>query len=105
VPSRWEASSQVVLEAMASARSVVATGSPGAVEALPEQAGELVPVGDGPALAVAVARRLLDPALAAAEGAAGRVHAADHHDATTAQREVARAYLRLVSARRPGGRA
>jgi glycosyltransferase involved in cell wall biosynthesis len=100
VPSRWESAARVPLESMASARSVVATDTPAAVETLPETSGELVPVGDGPRLVEAVARRLLDPALAAHEGAWGRAHVEGHHDAATVHRELARTYLRLVGAHR-----
>lgn len=79
-PSRWEAGSGLgqslaTLEAMACARSVVTT----AVEGMDDPSGEdttsvgaLVALGDTAALADAVARRLEDPELAAAEGARAR---------------------------------
>jgi glycosyltransferase involved in cell wall biosynthesis len=80
LPSRWEGLALVQLEAMASARSVVSTDVGGAREALPADGGAVVPVGDVPALAAALVARLRDPALAAAEGAAGRAHTCAVHD-------------------------
>ena len=51
VPSRWDGMSLVPLEAMASARSVVATSVSGIVESVPDDAGAIVasrgPGGDG----------------------------------------------------------
>jgi glycosyltransferase involved in cell wall biosynthesis len=66
-PSRWEGLAYVVLEAMASGRSVVATDVPGMREALGET-GTIVPPEDPLRLAEAVADRLLD----GASGEAGR---------------------------------
>jgi glycosyltransferase involved in cell wall biosynthesis len=56
-PSRWEGLAYVVLEAMASGRSVVATDVPGMREALGDT-GTLVPPDDPARLADAVARQL-----------------------------------------------
>jgi len=80
-PARWEAGSGVgqslaTLEAMACGRSVITTAVAGIDDdALGEGAssfGALVPLGDVDALAEAIARRLEDPAYAAAEGARAR---------------------------------
>src|SRR5262245_43162469 len=68
LPSRWEGMSLGMLEAMARGRSIVATGVAGALEALDDDAGAVVPPEDPVALADAIAVRLLDPDEAAAEG-------------------------------------
>ena len=78
-PSVWEGMALSVLEAMASARSVVATDVSGMREVLGEGAGALVPREAGP-LAGAVAARLHDPLLAAQEGRRGRALAEERHD-------------------------
>jgi glycosyltransferase involved in cell wall biosynthesis len=100
VPSRWEGMALVPLEAMACARSVVATDVNGIVDSLPPEAGAIVELDDAHALSEAVTQRLLDPVLAEEEGWRGRSHVEVHHDVTTSARELARVYLRLVGARR-----
>jgi glycosyltransferase involved in cell wall biosynthesis len=75
----------VPLEAMARARSVVATDVTGMREAIPPAAGALTPPENAPALAAALTVRLGQPALAYAEGRVGRDHVATRHtDARTA---------------------
>ena len=100
IPSRWEGMALVPLEAMACARSVVATDVTGIVDSVPPNAGAIVPAGDGPALVDALVRRLIDPGLAEDEGWNGRSHVEAHHDAAKSARELSRVYLRLVGARR-----
>jgi glycosyltransferase involved in cell wall biosynthesis len=100
VPSRWEGMALVPLEAMASARSVVATDVTGVVDSVPPNAGAVVPAGDGPAFVKALVRRLVDPTLAEDEGWNGRSHVERNHDAARSARELSRVYLRLVGARR-----
>lgn len=78
-PSRYEGQALTVLEAMAAGRSVVAADVEGMAEAL-GPGGALVPSEAPEALARAVADRLRDPALAAAEGRAGRERAVRSHD-------------------------
>ena len=84
LPSRWEGMSYVMLEAMASGRSVVATDVGGAREALQEDvesaAGALVPPEDPDALAAATIARLLDPDIARREGLEGVARAQARHD-------------------------
>jgi glycosyltransferase involved in cell wall biosynthesis len=100
VPSRWDGMALVPLEAMSSARSVVATAVSGILESVPGEAGAIVPAGDPAALAGAVARRLADPALTDREGRDGRAHVETHHDASVSAHELARVYLRLVGEHR-----
>jgi glycosyltransferase involved in cell wall biosynthesis len=100
VPSRWEGMALVPLEAMASARSVVATDVNGVVDSIAEGAGAIVALDDSAALVEALVERLADGELAEGEGWLGRAHAETHHDVTTSTRELARVYLRLVGARR-----
>jgi glycosyltransferase involved in cell wall biosynthesis len=68
VPSRWEGLPLIALEAVASGRSVVGTMVGGLNEIITPVIGCLVPPENPRALAHALARRLTDLALAAAEG-------------------------------------
>lgn len=79
-PSRWEGLSLSLLEALGTARPVVVTDVPGMREVAGDDAGAVVPPGDTAALARAVADRLADPRLAAAEGRAGRRRVEARHD-------------------------
>jgi glycosyltransferase involved in cell wall biosynthesis len=72
LPSRWEGASYVLLEAMACGASVVATDVPGTREALPDDGGAVVAVGEPRPLADAIATRLSDLRRAHAEGAVAR---------------------------------
>jgi glycosyltransferase involved in cell wall biosynthesis len=74
LPSLSEASSNVILEAMATGLPVVATRI-GGTPALVGDAGMLVPPGDPPALAAALLDLVRDPATAARLGAAARTRA------------------------------
>jgi glycosyltransferase involved in cell wall biosynthesis len=78
-PSRWEGLSLTLLEALASGCCVVVADIPGLAEAISAGAGVRVPAGDAEALARALARRLTEPELRAAEGraAARAAHAFD----------------------------
>jgi glycosyltransferase involved in cell wall biosynthesis len=79
LPSRWEGLSLSLLEALASGRPVVAAQVSGLADALPSDAGELVPPEDPQALAAAILRRLKDPNLVIAESHAA-VRAATQFD-------------------------
>ena len=111
-PSRWEGMSFAMLETMASARSLVITDVPGAQDALGEGAAGIVPLGDRQALASAIVTRLLDPGLAAEEGAAapraGRARPRpprhDHGPRPTSTRRLLRLRCR-PRGREAGGRA
>jgi glycosyltransferase involved in cell wall biosynthesis len=73
LPTYREGFPNVLLEAAAMERPVVATRVPGCVDAVEEGAtGTLVPARDAGALAGAIGAYLADPALAAAHGRAGR---------------------------------
>jgi glycosyltransferase involved in cell wall biosynthesis len=74
LPSRWEGLSLTLLEALASGCPVVVTDIPGLAEAVAPGVGARIPPGDVYALGSALARRLAEPGLRAAEGcAAARV--------------------------------
>jgi glycosyltransferase involved in cell wall biosynthesis len=75
LPSRWEGLPLTALEAMATGRAVVASDVAGLTEVVAPEAGALVPPERAEPLAEALLRRLLDPALARAEGAAAARHA------------------------------
>ena len=96
VASRWEGMALVPLEAMASARSVVATDVPGVVESLPSGAGAVVAIGDRFGLAGEIAVRLADRVRADAEGAAGRRHVELRHNLATSAGAVVSLYSMLL---------
>jgi glycosyltransferase involved in cell wall biosynthesis len=100
LPSRWEGMSIGLLEAIASGRSVVATAAAGSAEAVGEEAGVIVPVEDPHALADEIAKRLLDPDLAAAEGRAGRRRAETLFDVRKRTAQTAELYGELRGRRR-----
>lgn len=102
-PSRWEGMAIAPIEAMAAARSVVATRVTGMVDTVPAGTGALVEPGDLDQLAGALVTRLLDPALTADEGTRGRAHVAIHHDAFASAREVARISHRQLARVLDGG--
>jgi glycosyltransferase involved in cell wall biosynthesis len=91
-PSRWDGMSLVLLEAMATARCIVATDVAGAGEALGPDAA-VVPAGDPAPLAGALAARLGDPGLRAAEAEANRARAEEHYGLD----RMTQAHLALVA--------
>ena len=97
VSSRWEGLSYVLLEALASGRSVVSTDVAGAREALGEE-GAVVPLENTDLLAAAVAERLLDRGRADAEGRNGRLRAESRFGFHRTADETARLYERLLGA-------
>lgn len=97
-PSRWEGMALVPLEAMASGRSVVASDVTGMRESLGTGTGAVLPPGDVGALTDALVRRLAEPGLADAEGAAGRLRAAAGFDRRRAADAVAAEVLGLLRA-------
>ena len=91
-----------MLQAMARGRSVVSTDVAGARDVLSAGAGGIVPVESAAALADALAERLLDPGLAAAEGEVGRRIAVERYDVSGRVQTVRRPLPKR--ARPPGGR-
>lgn len=92
LPSRMEGMPNVVLEAMAHERPVIATDVPGTRDVVaPEETGLLVPPDDDAALAHAIARLLGDSPLRQRMGAAGRARVLAQFTWPAA----ARAYLQL----------
>ena len=100
LPSRWEGMSLAMLEAMARARSVVASNVSGARDALGSDAGAVVPAEDARALANALTERLLDRARTEAEGRAGRAQVEARYDVRQTTAAIANLYLELVQNRR-----
>lgn len=72
LPSLTEGTPNVVIEAMAHAKPVVATAVGGVSDFVTEDVGILVPPGDPEALGEAMTRLACDPALRGSMGAAGR---------------------------------
>lgn len=100
-PSRHgEAMALTPLEAQASGRPVVASDVAGVRESLGPGAGTVLPAGDVVALSQELARRLTDPVLRRAEGAAARAHAERHLDLRLSLARLAA--LTAETAGRPG---
>lgn len=82
-PSRYEALSLSVLEALSCARPVVAFDALGMRTAIGTVAGAIVPIDDCDSLAREIVRRLQDQDLRYQEGQAGRRRMVEHFDAVT----------------------
>ena len=95
LPSRAEGMALVPLEAMSCGRPVVAFDVSGARQSVGD-AGAILPPGDLASLAAAVAQRLADPALAAAEGRIGRQRAVQLFDRRRVTDQVAALVSRLA---------
>jgi len=78
--SDWEGLPVALLEAMACARPVVSTAVDGVIEVLRHGGGLTAPPGDPAALAEALDRLLLDPALARATGEEAAAVVREHYD-------------------------
>jgi glycosyltransferase involved in cell wall biosynthesis len=98
-PSRWEAMSLALLEAMARGRSVVVTDVAGMPEILADVDGAIVPVEAPAPLAAAIAERLVDASRAEAEGRENR-RRVEGFDVRRTTEEFAAAYRELLD-RRP----
>ena len=99
-PSRWEGFGLVLLEAMRSARPIIATS----VGAIPEvvvdgQTGLLVPPGDAEALAAAILHLMRMPDRGAALGRAGRERILDRFTPARMAAATADVYERALTAR------
>jgi glycosyltransferase involved in cell wall biosynthesis len=96
-PSYREGFPNVVLEAQAAGRAVVATRATGSVDAIAHGVtGLLVPIADVAALAEALGKLLRNPALAAKMGDAGRVRVAHEFKPEKIWRALADEYLQLL---------
>ncbi len=92
LPSLWEGMPNVVLEAMAASRAVVATRVEGTEDlVVPGETGWLVPPGDAEALAGALLEAASDPARLRRQGEAGRARV----EAAFTPARVVEAYERL----------
>jgi glycosyltransferase involved in cell wall biosynthesis len=99
MPSRWEGMSLVPMEAMARARSVVATDVSGTREMVGPGCGVIVPVEAEAPLAEALIERLRDSALADREGAAGRAWVEERYDVRKTAAQVSEIYEDIVARR------
>ena len=87
LPSYREGLPRTILEAMATGRAIITTFAPGCRETVCEgENGFLVPVGDVPALAEAMARFCVEPALATRMGANSRLIAQQRFAVETVNR-------------------
>ncbi len=103
LPSLQEGLSNVVLEAMAVGRAVVASSVGGNVELVePMKTGLLFPSDDDRELANAMCRLVTDPALRERLGAAGRRRAAEHFTLPAMTRAMQEVYLRCLTPVRTG---
>ena len=100
LPSLAEGISNTILEAMASGLPVLATAVGGNAELIVTgQTGELVPVGDGEAMAVALLRLEVDPVRATAQGRAGRQRVVQHFSLPAMVGAYQALYDRLLAGR------
>ncbi len=87
---------QVVVQAMAAGKPVVATRGGGVVEIVAEyETGLLVPMGDADAMAAAILMILANPGQAAAMGTAGRQRYLKHFTIDTTVSEIKKVYQRM----------
>lgn len=100
LPSSYEGLPNLVLEAMTSARPVVATAAPGTTEVVVDgQTGVLVPVGNTQLLARAIRDLVRDPLLARRLGEAGRARVETAFRAETMVDKFAALFEQLARAK------
>ncbi|MGH9956813.1 MAG: glycosyltransferase [Pyrinomonadaceae bacterium] len=102
LPSYGEGVPTTLIEAAAAGLPIVTTDVPGCREVVEDGVnGFLVPVRDGAALAAAIRKLVLDPALAARMGAAGRKIALAQFDERIVLAQRLAVYRELVPEWRP----
>ncbi len=91
IPSRWEGLALSVLEAAASARSLVVSDAAGMAEVVGDQGGAVIAQNHAfvSELAEALVERLSNPELCELEGKAGRARIEEHFDLETALNQTA----------------
>jgi len=100
MPSRWEAGLPLVArEAMACARSVLASDLDVVREDFPAGSGALLATDDAAAWTEALVARLGDRQRADQEGSAGRAHAVQHFDIARVAHNVIAVYEQALAAR------
>lgn len=99
IPSRWEGMSLAMLEAMATGRPVVSTDVDGAADALGDDAGATVPIGDTARLAAETTLRLKDPARREREGLQARRKVETSFDLRLVFDRVAALYKKVIRRR------
>ena len=105
LPSDAESLPNAVLEAMASARPVIATRVGGVPEIVEEGVtGSMVPPGDPEAMAAAILRLISDEGLCRRMGAAARARIERDFTASRAKEKLESFYDRLLRLRRPAAR-
>ena len=85
-----------MLETLARGRSIVASDVSGAREAIADDAGAVVPIGDVAALGSAIVERLMDAELMEREGRAGRRRAEERHDLRKTTQQIADLYNEIL---------
>lgn len=98
-PSVWEGMPLSILEALATARSVVVSDIPGMRELVLCGGGAAVAHGDQRGLVEQVVRRLGDRAFADGEGRAGRALVESHHDIRQQHAAISRLYGEILNVR------
>jgi glycosyltransferase involved in cell wall biosynthesis len=88
-----------LLEALASARSVVVTDVSGMREVVSGGVGAVAPQDSPDALASALVARLADPSTADGEGKLGRARIEERHDLRVQHQNIALLYDELLAAR------
>ena len=96
VPSRSEGQGIIALEALASARAVIASNVGGLPEMIRDETGLLVPPGDAEALAGAIARLRDDPAQRERLAKNGREFSKTFGDADQRTREIEAVYAQVL---------
>jgi glycosyltransferase involved in cell wall biosynthesis len=95
--TKGEPFGQVIIEAMAAGKPVVATNGGGVPEIVEDgRTGILVPMGDAQAMAQAICRILSNPVGAKAMGRQGRKRVADHFTLQQTARRVEAAYAKVL---------